>query len=464
MLGHAAAAAGPGAVDKACSRAENRVMRVLTGRSVSRRLVLRGAGVGLALPLLDAMFPAGRVLAQSPAQPPRRFGVVFVPHGERPGYWTPSTVGKDVELSTILEPLAPYRDELTIVSQLSNPIAGHGVSVASWLSGSIPKRTTAEDVRAGVTIDQLIARKIGGDTVFRSLEVATEDFTGYIGGCDPAYACAYSNTLSWASETEPLPMEINPRGLFERLFGRPGTAEQRLERMQTGRSILDSVREELADFARDVGPRDRARLDNYLDNVRETEQRIERAERQARVDLDIPDAPVGIPPSFADHVGMQFELLALALTADMTRVFTFMMSRDVTQRVYPEIGITEPHHALSHHSGNKEMQAQLVKLNVYHMTLFEQFLARLRATPDGDGTLLDHTMTLFGSGMSESNNHERHDLPTLLVGGFNGRGSRHIAAERETPIANFMLALGQHFGLELESFGISTGAVDLLNG
>src|SRR5690606_25794383 len=213
----------PGAVDKRRPPAENRAMRVLTGRSVSRRHVLRGAGAGLALPLLDAMFPAGRALAQSSQSPtpPRRFGVVFVPHGERPGYWNPPTVGSHFELSTILEPLAPYRDELTVVSQLSNPIAGHGVSVASWLSGSVPKRTTAEDVRAGVTIDQLIARKIGGDTVFRSLEVATEDFTGYIGGCDPAYACAYSNTLSWASDTEPLPMEINPRGLFERLFGRP---------------------------------------------------------------------------------------------------------------------------------------------------------------------------------------------------------------------------------------------------
>jgi hypothetical protein len=439
-------------------------MRVLTGRAVSRRHVLRGAGAGLALPLLDAMFPAGRALAQSSAQPPRRFGAVIVPHGERPGYWTPPAVGRDVELSTILAPLAPYRDELTVVSQLSNPVSGHGVSVASWLSGSVPKRTTAEDVRAGVTIDQLIARKIGADTVFPSLEVATEDFTGYIGGCDPAYACAYSNTLAWASETEPLPMEINPRGFFERLFGRPGTAEQRLERMQTGRSILDSIQEQFGDFVRDVGPRDRARLADYLDNVRETEQRIERAERQTRVDLDVPDAPVGIPPSFADHVAMQFELLTLAYTADMTRVFTFMLSRDVTQRVYPEIGITEPHHALSHHGGNKEMQEQLVKLNVYHVTLFEKFLARLRATPDGDGTLLDHSMILFGSGMSESNNHERHDLPTLLVGGFGGRGSRHIAAEKETPIANFMLSVGLHFGVEQESFGISTGAVDLLNG
>ena len=439
-------------------------MRWLTGNAISRRHVLRGVGAGIAMPFLDAMLPAGRAHAQEALTPPRRFGVVFVPHGERPGHWTPATVGRDFELSTILEPLAPYRDELTVVSQLANPIAGHGVSVASWLSGSIPKRTTAEDFRAGITVDQLIAGQIGGDTVFRSLEAAIEDYTGYIGGCDPAYSCTYSNTLSWASATEPLPMEINPRALFERLFGRPGTVEQRLERLATGRSILDSIDDDVQALMRGVGPADRARLSDYLDNVRETEQQIERAERQAAVDLDIPDAPIGIPASFAEHVGLQFDLLTLAWAADMTRVFTFMMSRDITQRTYPEIGIAEPHHAMSHHQGNEEMIANLIKLNVYHMTLFEKFIAGLNSSPDGDGSLLDHSMILFGSGMSESNNHERTDLPTLLVGGFNGRGSRHIETGKETPIANFMLSLGQHFGIEIDEFGISTGSVDLVNG
>jgi hypothetical protein len=439
-------------------------MRILGGKAISRRHVLRGVGAGVALPLLDAMFPAGRARAQAQPTPPKRFGAIFVPHGERPGFWTPANVGRDVELSTILAPLEPHRDDVTVVSQLANPIAGHGVSVASWLSGSIPKRTTAEDVRAGVTIDQLIARQIGGDTVFRSLEAAIEDYSGYIGGCDPAYACAYSNTLAWASATEPLPMEINPRKLFERLFGRPGTAEQRRQRLATGRSILDSIGDDVAELVRDVGPTDRGRLEDYLDNVRTTEQQIERAELQADVDLDIPDAPIGIPASFAEHVGLQFDLLTLAWAADMTRVFTFMMSRDVTQRTYPEIGITEPHHAMSHHQGNEQMKANLVKLNTYHMTLFEKFIAKLKTTSDGDGSLLDHSMLLWGSGMSESNNHERTDLPTLLVGGFNGRGSTHIEAEQETPIANFMLSLGQHYGLELDNFGISTGSVDLVNG
>ena len=215
--------------------------------------MLRGVGAGVALPLLDSMLPAGRAFAQTATTPPRRFGAIFVPHGERPGFWTPATVGSDVELSTILAPLAPYRDEITVVSQLANPVSGHGVSVASWLTGSVPKRTTAEDVEAGPSVDQVIAERIGGDTVFRSLEVAIEDYAGYIGGCDPAYACVYSNTLSWASATQPLPMETNPRALFERLFGRPGTAAQRRERLATGRSILDSVGGDVATLQRDVG-------------------------------------------------------------------------------------------------------------------------------------------------------------------------------------------------------------------
>jgi hypothetical protein len=435
-------------------------MNFLTAKRVSRRQVLRGAGVGLALPLLDAMLPAARAIAQEIVAP-KRFGAVFVPHGERPGFWTPDNVGAGFEPSVILAPLAPHRDHLTVVSQLANPVAGHGVTVASWLSGTIPKRTVAEDVKAGKTIDQVIADKIGGDTVLKSIEAATEDFTGYIGGCDPGYACAYFNTLSWASETEPLPMEINPRNLFERMFGRPGTAAQRLERMRLGSSILDSVGGDLTRLSHELGPQDRSRIDDYLSHVRQTEQRIERAERQSAVEVEIPDAPVGIPDSFAEHVGLQLELIALAYQVDLTRVFTFMMSRDVTQRTYPEIGITEPHHAMSHHQGNEEMKKNLVKLNVYHMTLFEKFIARLASTPDGDGTMLDNTMVLFGSGMSESNNHERTDLPTLLVGGFGGRGSLHVRAEPETPIANFMLSLGQHFGVEMDRYGISTGTVPI---
>ncbi len=436
-------------------------MTFLTKKAISRRRILQGIGAGVALPLLDSMIPSSTALAQTAAVPPKRFGAVFVPHGERPGHWTPKTVGANFEMSPILEPLAAYRDDLTVVSELCDPVDGHAVTVAAWLSGSIPKRTVAEDVYAGVTIDQVIAKKIGQETVFPSLEVATEDFTGYIGGCDPAYACAYINTLSWKTPTQPLPMEINPRVLFERLFGRPGTAKQRLARMKTGRSILDSVQDDLKDLQLDLGPRDRSRLSDYLENVRETETRIQRAERQAVANPDIPDAPVGIPDSFPEHIALQFELIALSYMTDLTRVFTFMLSRDVTQRTYPEIGITEPHHALSHHSGDESKKAQLVTLHRYHMGMFEKFLARLRDTPDGDGSILDHSMILFGSGMSESQNHSRLDIPTLLVGGFNKRGSRHIKAAPQTPVANFLLSLGQYYGVEMDKFGISTGTVPL---
>jgi len=436
-------------------------MTFLTKKAVSRRKILRGVGAALSLPLLDAMVPAATALAQTAAVPPKRFGAVFVPHGERPGHWTPKQVGKNFEMSAILEPLAAYRDYLTVVSEICHPVDGHAVTVAAWLTGSIPKRTTAEDVLANTSIDQIIARKIAAGTVFPSLEVATEDFTGYIGGCDPAYACAYVNTLSWKTPTQPLPMEINPRILFERMFGRAGTTKQRIARMQTGSSILDSVQADLKDLELDLGTHDRSRLGDYLDSVRETEARIQRAERQAEANPDIPDAPVGIPEFFPEHIALQFDLISLAYMTDLTRVFTFMLSRDVTQRTYPEIGITEPHHALSHHSGDEAKKAQLVQLNRYHVTMFEKFLARLRDTPDGDGSLLDHSMILYGSGMSESQVHLRLDIPTLLVGGFGKRGSMHIQAAKETPMANFLLAVLRHYGIEMDSFGISTGAVAL---
>jgi hypothetical protein len=421
-------------------------------RSLSRRTLLRGMGAAIALPLLDSMSPA----ATPPVATPKRFGVVFVPLGERPGYWTPAQTGAGFEFTPILKPLEPFRKSLTVVSELCDPLDGHAVTVAAWLSGSIPKRTIAEDVHAGTTIDQVIARQIGGETVYPSLELATEDFTGYIGGCDPAYACAYMNTLSWRTPTEPLPMEINPRVIFERMFGRPGTAAQRLARMQTDRSILDSIKEELGDLSRGLGQRDRTRIDDYLENVREVEQRIQRAEKQAKTEVQVPDAPVGVPESFEEHVSLQFELLALAYQADITRVFTFMMSRDATQRVYPNLGITEPHHSMSHHGNDPEKIANLVKLNTYHVQLFANFVKKLSDTPEGDGSLLDHSVVLFGSGMSESNVHSRLDIPTILLGG--GKGNNHVKTPKETPFANFLLGLANRFGVETDKFGISTGA------
>ncbi len=435
----------------------------VTKKSLSRRTLLRGAGTVLALPLLDSMVPSFTALAKTSANPLRRFGAIFVPLGERPGYWTPKQVGENFEFSPILKPLEPYRKSLTVVSELCDPVDGHAVTVAAWLSGTIPKRTIAEDVHAGVTIDQVVAKKIGQDTVFPSLELATEDFTGYIGGCDTQYACAYMNTLSWRTPTEPLPMEINPRVTFERLFGRSGTAAQRQAQMRTDRSILDSVKDDVADLQADLGSRDRNRLDAYLENVREIEQRIQRAEKQAVSDVRVPDAPIGIPDSFEEHVALQFDLLALAYEADISRVFTFMLSRDASQRVYPNLGITEPHHSMSHHGNDPQKIAGLVKLNTFHVELFGKFLAKLSNTPDGDGSLLDHSMILYGSGMSESNVHSRLDVPTLIAGGAAGqiKGNRHVKAPTETPLANLMVEIGQRFGVEMDKFGISTGRLEL---
>ena len=432
-------------------------------KHISRRTVLRGMGAAVALPFLEAMVPAFTPVARTAANPLTRFGAVFVPLGERPGYWTPAKVGTDFEFTPILKPLEPYRNSITLVSELCDPLDGHAVTVAAWLSGSIPFKTIAENVHAGITIDQVIAAKIGQETPLPSLELATEDFTGWIGGCDTAYSCAYMNTISWKTPTTPLPMEINPRIVFERMFGRPGTRAQRLERMQEDRSILDSVRDDVSDLQKRLGSKDRARLSEYLDHVREIEERIQRSEKQASTRVEAPDAPIGIPDSFEEHALLMYDLAAVAYEANITRVITYMKSRDASQRVYPNIGVTEPHHAMSHHGNNPEKLANLVKLNTYHVSLFSKFIQRLQSTPDGDGSLLDHSLILYGSGMSESDNHSRLNVPTLMVGGAAGqmRGNRHIQVAKETPLANLMLTLAHKFDCDMDKFGISTGVVEL---
>ena len=433
--------------------------------SISRRQVLKGVGAAFALPLLDAMVPALTHAAQTAARPQLRAGFVYIPHGVIMSEWTPAAAGTGFGLTPILKPLEPFRDSLVVVSNLTRAEvnSNHAVSSACWLTGVPPKRTDGPDFRVGVSVDQVIAKQIGQDTTFPSLEVATEDFTGLVGACDPGYSCAYMNTLNWQTPTTPLPMEINPRVVFERLFGSGGTAEDRLARMRTDRSLLDFVVEDLKQLEGAVGPADRTKLDEYLGHVREIERRIQKAEQRARTDADVPNTPVGVPEAYVDHVALLFDLLALAFQTDQTRVFTFMMAREVSQRTYPEIGVTEPHHSISHHGNRPAAIEGHAKLNAYHVGMFAKFLERLRSTPDGDGSLLDHSILVYGSGMSDGNGHTGSPLPHVLVGGATGRmkGNRHIVTPENTPMANLLLAVSQKCGVEQERFGVSKGAVDL---
>jgi Protein of unknown function (DUF1552) len=437
----------------------------VTKRSLPRRTFLRGAGAALALPLLDAMVPPLTAVARTAAAPLRRIGFVYIPHGVIMDQWTPASEGTGFPLTQILTPLEPFRDSLVVVSNLTRAevSSNHAVSSACWLTGVPPKRTDGPDFRAGVSLDQLIAQKIGQDTPFPSLEVATEDFTGLLGACDPGYSCAYMNTLNWQTPTSPLPMEINPRVVFERMFGGGSTAGERLRRMRTDQSILDFIARDLRDLEPGLGSRDRARLEEYLGYVREVERRIQRAEKQADTQPDVPPQPVGVPESYEEHVGLMFDLLALAYQADLTRVFTFMMAREVSQRTYPNIGVTEPHHSISHHGNRPAAIAGHTKVNTHHVELFSRFIERLRATPDGDGTLLDHSIIVYGSGMSDGNGHTGGPLPTAIVGkGVAAvRGNRHVATAPQTPMANLLVTLAQKCGVEQEKFGISTGTVDL---
>ena len=437
----------------------------VTKRSIPRRTFLRGVGASLSLPLLDAMVPALTAVSQTAARPQLRAGFVYIPHGVIMGQWTPAATSANFEFTPILKPLEPFRDSLVVVSNLTRAEANsnHAVSSACWLTGVSPKRTDGPDFRVGVSIDQVIAKQIGQDTTFPSLEVATEDFTGLLGACDPGYSCAYMNTLNWQTPTTPLPMEINPRVVFERMFGGGGTMDERLARMRTDRSLLDFVAGDLKYLERGLGSSDRARLGEYLSYLREIERRIQQAEQRTHAQPDVPDAPVGVPEAYVDHVALLFDLMALAFQADLTRVFTFMMAREVSQRTYPEIGVTEPHHSISHHGNRPAAIEGHAKLNAYHVGMFARFLERLRSIPDGDGTLLDHSVILYGSGMSDGNGHTGSPLPHVVVGKGAGRieGNRHIASPAGTPMANLLLAISQKCGVEQETFGVSKGAIEL---
>jgi Protein of unknown function (DUF1552) len=436
---------------------------LITKKYLPRRTFLRGLGVTMSLPFLDAMAPALMAQSKTAANPLPRLGFVYIPHGAIMDQWTPKSAGADFEFTRILTPLEPFREHLNVVSGLHHKAADttavHSLSPTTWLSGVRPKPTQGADAYAGITADQIAAQHIGQDTPLPSLELATEDHSGLLGECDRDYGCIYMNTLSWRTPTTPMPMEINPRKVFERMFGQGGTASDRAARNDEDHSILDAVTHEAADLQRKLGARDRATMGEYLDNVREIERRIQKAASFQANEVALPDEPVGIPYSFEEHIRLMYELMALAYQADVTRVCSFMVAREVSNRTYPQVGVPDGHHATSHHQNKAEKIEKLVKIQTYHLTLFAEFLKKLQATRDGDGSLLDHTVLLYGSNMSNSNLHNHFPLPNLVVGGAAGRmkGNRHIKCEDHTPMTNLLLAVLDKAGVPQDKLGDSTG-------
>jgi Protein of unknown function (DUF1552) len=438
-------------------------MNIVLKEHLARRTFLRGLGVSLALPLLDSMVPALTAETKTAAKAARRLGFVYVPHGMIMQTFTPAAEGSGFEFTPVLRPLEPFRDRLTIVSGLEHKSADYGgvhsLSPPTWLSGVRPA-SKAGDIRAGITIDQIAAEKIGQGTPFPSLEVATEDHSGLIGACDGGYSCTYINTLSWKTPTTPLPMEINPRVVFERLFGDGGSPEQRQARMQQDRSILDAVALQAKHLSMELPAVDRTTMTDYLDNVREIERRIQVAEKQANAQADIA-APVGIPDSFEEHIKLMFDLQVVAFQADLTRVSTFMLARELSQRTYPQVNCNDPHHSLSHHQNDPVKIAALTRLQNYHMQMFAYYLEKLRSTRDGDGSLLDHSMILYGSNMSNSNLHNHFPLPVVLAGGAGGQlaGNRHLKYADHTPMTNLLSSMLGKLDIPLEHLGDSTGTL-----
>ena len=440
-------------------------MRIITGKHLPRRTFLRGVGVTLALPLLDSMVPA----QTRAAKPQIRLGFCYIPHGAHMANWTPIGDGADFKLSRILAPLKAVQDQVVVVSNLAHKLAGpvgagdgggdHGRSPAVWLTGVHPKRTEGEDVRAGITVDQIAAQKIGQDTPLPSLELATEDTTGLLGACDVGFSCTYINTISWKTPTTPLPMEINPRAVFDHLFGDGSTAAERLQRLERERSILDAVTGQMKRLQGGLGPNDRNRVAEYLDNVREIERRIQLAEKLGGSQAELPPTPAGIPDDHEEHSKLMLDLMALAFQADITRVSTFMMAREVSYRTFPKIGVSDPFHPTSHHQNEPQKQENLTKINAYHVGLVAHLLERLKATPDGDGNLLDHSLILYGSCMSNPNVHNHSPLPVFVAGGAAGRmkGGRHIKCPEDTPMSNLLAAMLDKAGIHQDNFGDSTG-------
>jgi len=441
---------------------------IISKKALPRRTFLRGTGAALALPLLDAMIPAATAAPRTALRPVRRLGYIFMPMGCDQSRWTPpGTDGRLGELSPILRSLEPVKDQVTVLTnlELRNAYPGsHATSNAAFLSAAKAKQTESSDYYLGTTADQFAAQQIGRETRLPSLELSM-DMMQTAGQCDNGFACVYQNNLSWSSPTTPLPSEAHPRVVFERLFGEGGGAEERRAALRKRASLLDWVGEDIARLRLELGAGDRARVDGYLETVREVERRIQRAEAEVG-ERPLPDLdrPPGVPASYAEHARLMFDLQVLAMQGDVTRVCTFQLARETSNRTYPEIGVPDPHHPLSHHGNDPDKIARMAKINAFHVSLFAYFLGRLRATPDGEGSLLDHSLLLYGSGIGNPNLHDHTNLPVLVAGGAAGgmRGGRHLRYDQPTPLANVHLALLDKVGVRLDRFGDSNGRADEL--
>jgi len=443
----------------------------LTKKHLSRRTFLKSGGVTLALPLLESMVPAGTVLAATAAAPKTRLGCIYIPHGATMDKWTPKGEGATFEFSETLQPLAPFRDRINVIIDLAHaPVApwsgedtggaeNHVRAAAVFLSGAHPVKKN--EAHVGITVDQVAAQHIGQDTPLPSIEMSMDPLNLTCG--DAGFTCAYRNTLSWASATLPLPMENNPQIVFERLFGDGSTDAQRAERRQQSRSLLDSILREIPSLEKDLPAGDKRRLRDYLDEVREIERLVKQVDAQLSRSLDLPDAPVGIPAAFEDHLKLMFDLQVLAYKSEITRISTLMLARENSNAVYPSTGVREGFHNASHHSNERKNMDQFAVINQYHVKMLGYFLEKLQSTPDGDGTLLDHSMVLYGSSLSDGNEHNFDPLPIVLAGGASGRlrGGRHVRHAAHTPMSNLLLTMLDKLGAHVDTIGNSTGLLDI---
>ena len=443
---------------------------IVTRKHLPRRTFLKGMGAAIALPMLDSMTPAFALPRMK--QAPLRLAFTYVPNGVTMSEWTPKGVGAAFEYSRILKPLEPFRQQTVVVSGLAhrNGYAlgdgpgDHARAAASYLTGVHPRKTAGADIQNGISVDQIAAQHLAPHTRFASLELGCDD-SRTVGNCDSGYSCAYTNSLAWRGPATPMPPETNPRLVFERLFGDIDTSltpEARARRLRYRRSILDLVGERTKELSADLGPSDRRKLDEYLSSIREIEQRIEKAEKDLTGLMPSIDKPTGIPVLYADYINLMFDLQIVAFQTDSTRIVTTMMGREGSMRTYPEIGVPDPHHPLTHHRNNADWIERVTKVNAMHMELFAGFIAKMKATPDGDGTLLDHSIVVYGSGLSDGNRHTHEDLPVLIVGDGHGlRPGTHAVYPKDTPMTNLYITLLDKVGVRTESLGDSTGALEV---